>query len=126
MRRRVLGDSHVDRAEAEAAADPFSRDFEAFANRATWGETWSRPGLDLRTRSLLTLTALTVGGHLDELAAHARAALRLGVSPEEIKETLQHAALYAGLPAARAAFAAVRPEVTAHVTAEDGAPERRP
>ncbi|GAA0389846.1 hypothetical protein GCM10010357_08170 [Streptomyces luteireticuli] len=126
LRRRVLGDSHVDRAEAEAAADPFSRDFEEFANRATWGDTWSRPGLDLRTRSLLTLTALTVGGHLDELAAHARAALRLGVSPEEIKETLQHAALYAGLPAARAAFAAVRPEVTAHVTAEDGAPERRP
>lgn len=126
LRRRVLGDSHVDRAEAEAAADPFSRDFEEFANRATWGDTWSRPGLDLRTRSLLTLTALTVGGHLDELAAHARAALRLGVSPEEIKETLRHAALYAGLPAARAAFAAVRPEVTAHVTAEDGAPERRP
>ncbi|WP_171168644.1 carboxymuconolactone decarboxylase family protein [Streptomyces sp. I05A-00742] len=110
VRRRVLGEAHGE----TAGADPFTREFEDFATRVTWDEAWSRPGLDPRTRALLTLTALTVGGHLRELPAHARAALRLGVTPGEIQETLRQTALYAGLPAARAAFAAVRPVVTGH------------
>ncbi|MBZ4318617.1 carboxymuconolactone decarboxylase family protein, partial [Streptomyces huiliensis] len=105
VRRRALGEAHE---EAAAGADPFAREFEEFAARVAWDESWSRPGLDQRTRALLTLTALTVGGHLQELPGHARAALRLGVTPGEIQEALRHTALYAGLPAARAAFAAIR------------------
>ncbi|MGI5340827.1 carboxymuconolactone decarboxylase family protein [Streptomyces sp. CA-181903] len=109
VRRRALGEAHGEAHGQAAGVDPFTREFEDFAARVTWDESWSRPGLDPRTRALLTLTALTTGGHLQELPGHARAALRLGVTPGEIQEALRHTALYAGLPAARAAFAAIRP-----------------
>ncbi|MBO0656495.1 carboxymuconolactone decarboxylase family protein [Streptomyces triculaminicus] len=104
IRTEVLGD------DAEPAAP--ATGFEAFATRVEWGETWARPGLDRRTRCLVTLAVLTAGGHLDELARHARAALRNGVTPEEIEEALVQTAPYCGLPAARAALAVARRAVT--------------
>ncbi|MGW5664457.1 bifunctional 3-oxoadipate enol-lactonase/4-carboxymuconolactone decarboxylase PcaDC [Streptomyces sp. NPDC003758] len=102
IRREVLGDAHVDR--ALASADDFSGDFQEFLTRYAWGEIWNRPGLDRRTRSCVTLTALVAGGHLDELAAHTRAALRNGLTPAEIGEVLLQAAVYCGVPAANSAF----------------------
>ncbi|MFJ4682398.1 4-carboxymuconolactone decarboxylase [Streptomyces sp. NPDC091377] len=102
VRREVLGDAHVDRALAQA--DEFSGDFQEFITRYAWGEVWGRPGLDRRTRSCITLTALVAGGHLDELAFHTRAALRNGLTPAEIKEVLLQAAVYCGVPAANSAF----------------------
>ncbi|MFE4667857.1 4-carboxymuconolactone decarboxylase [Streptomyces sp. NPDC056716] len=102
VRREVLGDAHVDRALARA--DEFSGDFQEFITRYAWGEVWDRPGLDRRTRSCITLTALVAGGHLDELAFHTRAALRNGLTPAEIKEVLLQAAVYCGVPAANSAF----------------------
>ena len=102
VRREVLGDAHVDRALAQA--DEFSGDFQEFVTRYAWGEIWDRPGLDRRSRSCVTLTALVAGGHLDELAFHTRAALRNGLTPSEIKEVLLQAAVYCGVPAANSAF----------------------
>jgi 3-oxoadipate enol-lactonase/4-carboxymuconolactone decarboxylase len=102
VRREVLGDAHVDRALAQA--DEFSGDFQDFVTRYAWGEVWDRPGLDRRSRSCVTLTALVAGGHLDELAFHTRAALRNGLTPVEIKEVLLQAAVYCGVPAANSAF----------------------
>ncbi|MET9382725.1 4-carboxymuconolactone decarboxylase [Streptomyces sp. NPDC002928] len=102
VRREVLGDAHVDRALAQA--DDFSGDFQEFITRYVWGEVWDRPGLDRRTRSCVTLTALVAGGHLEELAFHTRAALRNGLTPDEIKEVLLQAAVYCGVPAANSAF----------------------
>jgi 3-oxoadipate enol-lactonase/4-carboxymuconolactone decarboxylase len=102
VRREVLGDAHVDRALAQA--DEFSGDFQEFITRYAWGEIWDRPGLDRRSRSCITLTALVAGGHLDELAFHTRAALRNGLTPNEIKEVLLQAAVYCGVPAANSAF----------------------
>ncbi|MGC9381277.1 4-carboxymuconolactone decarboxylase [Streptomyces sp. MH13] len=102
VRREVLGDAHVDQALAQA--DEFSGDFQEFLTRYAWGEVWDRPGLDRRTRSCVTLTALVAGGHLDELAPHLRAALRNGLTPGEIKEVLLQAAVYCGVPAANGAF----------------------
>ncbi|MFB4296782.1 4-carboxymuconolactone decarboxylase [Actinomadura sp. NTSP31] len=102
-RREVLGDAHVDRAEARK--DAFTEDFQDLITRYAWGEIWSRPGLDRRTRSCITLTAMVAGGHLDELAMHVRAALRNGLTPEEIKEVLLQTAIYCGVPAANSAFA---------------------
>jgi 3-oxoadipate enol-lactonase / 4-carboxymuconolactone decarboxylase len=101
-RREVLGDAHVDRALAQA--DDFGAHFQEFVTRYAWGEVWDRPGLDRRTRSCVTLTALVAGGHLEELAVHTRAALRNGLTPDEIREVLLQAAVYCGLPAANAAF----------------------
>ncbi|WP_030609457.1 4-carboxymuconolactone decarboxylase [Streptomyces fulvoviolaceus] len=102
VRREVLGDAHVDRALAQA--DEFSGDFQEFITRYAWGEIWDRPGLDRRSRSCVTLTALVAGGHLEELAFHVRAALRNGLTPGEIKEVLLQAAVYCGVPAANSAF----------------------
>ncbi|GAA0266076.1 hypothetical protein GCM10009527_072950 [Actinomadura nitritigenes] len=102
-RREVLGDAHVDRAEARK--DAFTEDFQDLITRYAWGEIWTRPGLDRRTRSCITLTAMVAGGHLDELAMHVRAALRNGLTPEEIKEVLLQTAIYCGVPAANSAFA---------------------
>jgi 3-oxoadipate enol-lactonase/4-carboxymuconolactone decarboxylase len=102
IRREVLGDAHVDRTLAEAG--DFSGDFQEFVTRYAWGEIWDRPGLDRRTRSCVTLTALVAGGHLDELAAHTRAALRNGLTPDEIREVLLQTAVYCGVPAASGAF----------------------
>ncbi|SHH78006.1 bifunctional 3-oxoadipate enol-lactonase/4-carboxymuconolactone decarboxylase PcaDC [Streptomyces sp. 3214.6] len=102
VRREVLGDAHVDRALSQA--DEFSGDFQEFLTRYAWGEIWDRPGLDRRSRSCVTLTALVAGGHLEELAFHTRAALRNGLTPDEIKEVLLQAAVYCGVPAANSAF----------------------
>ncbi len=102
-RREVLGDAHVDRAEARK--DGFTADFQDLITRYAWGDVWDRPGLDRRTRSCVTLTALVAGGHLDELAMHVRAALRNGLTPDEIGEVLLQTAIYCGVPAANSAFA---------------------
>ncbi|MEU8354596.1 4-carboxymuconolactone decarboxylase [Nonomuraea sp. NPDC048882] len=103
VRREVLGDAHVDRAVARTT--DFTRDFQDFITRYAWGEIWTRPGLDRRTRSCVTLTALVARGHLDELAMHVRAAVRNGLTPDEIGEVLLQSAVYCGVPAANAAFA---------------------
>ena len=102
-RREVLGDEHVDRAQARATG--FTQPFQDFIQRYAWGEVWNRPGLDRRTRSMITLAALTSLRAENEIELHVRAALRNGVTPEEISEVLLHTAVYAGLPAANAAFA---------------------
>jgi 3-oxoadipate enol-lactonase/4-carboxymuconolactone decarboxylase len=103
VRRAVLGDAHVDR--ATAGADGFTRDFQELITRYAWGEVWTRPGLDRRTRSVVTLTALVAGGHHGELAMHIRGALRNGLRAEEISEVLLQTAIYCGVPAANSAFA---------------------
>ncbi|MFG2682398.1 4-carboxymuconolactone decarboxylase [Streptomyces sp. NPDC048392] len=102
VRREVLGDAYVDRALAQA--DEFSAEFQELMTRYAWGEVWNRPGLDRRTRSCVTLTALVAGGHPGELAPHLRAALRNGLTPDEIKEVLLQTAVYCGVPAANRAF----------------------
>ena len=103
IRREVLGDEHVDAAIERTT--PFTAEFQDLITRYAWGEIWSRPGLDRRTRSAITLTALTALGHHHELAMHVRAALRNGLTPDEIKEVLLQAAIYCGVPAANRAFA---------------------
>ena len=103
VRREVLGDEHVDRAQARTT--PFTAPFQDFLTRYAWGEVWSRPGLDRRMRSAITLAALTATRSEGELELHVRAALRNGLTPEEIAEVLLHTAVYAGVPAANAAFA---------------------
>jgi 4-carboxymuconolactone decarboxylase len=113
IRREVLGDAHVDRAVEQTT--PFTADFQDLITRYAWGEIWARPGLDRRTRSCITLTALIALNHHDELAMHLRAALRNGLTPEEIKEVLLHAAIYCGVPAANRAFA-----IAADVLADEG------
>jgi 4-carboxymuconolactone decarboxylase len=114
VRREVLGDAHVDR--AVAATTPFTAPFQELITRYAWGEVWSRPGLDRRTRSLVTLGMLVALRCEDELAMHVRAALHSGLRPEEIQEVLLHAAVYAGVPAANAAFA-----IAQRVLGEEGA-----
>ncbi|WP_347813614.1 4-carboxymuconolactone decarboxylase [Actinomadura sp. 6K520] len=109
-RREVLGDAHVDRAEARK--DGFTEDFQDMITRYAWGEIWSRPGLDRRTRSCITLTAMVAGGHLEELAMHVRAALRNGLTHDEIKEVLLQTAIYCGVPAANSAFAVAQRVLT--------------
>jgi 4-carboxymuconolactone decarboxylase len=103
VRREVLGDAHVDRATANAT--DFSRPFQEFITRSAWGEAWTRPGLDRRTRSVITLSVLTALRAENEIPMHVRAALRNGLTPEEIREVLIHTAVYAGVPAANSAFA---------------------
>jgi 3-oxoadipate enol-lactonase / 4-carboxymuconolactone decarboxylase len=102
VRREVLGDAHVDRATANAT--DFTRDFQEFITSYAWGSIWTRPGLDRRSRSLITLTALVARGHHEELAMHLRAARRNGLSVEEIKEVLLQTAIYCGVPDANTAF----------------------
>jgi 4-carboxymuconolactone decarboxylase len=103
IRREVLGDEHVDRAIERTTAH--TADFQDFITRYAWGEIWARPGLDRRTRSCVTLTALVALGRFDELELHIRAAQRNGLTPEEIKEVLLQCAVYCGVPAANSAFA---------------------
>jgi 4-carboxymuconolactone decarboxylase len=112
-RREVLGDEHVD-AAIERTSD-FTADFQDFITRYAWGEVWDRPGIDRRTRSAITLTALIAVGRFDELEMHVRAALRNGLSEDEIKEVLLQSAIYCGVPAANSAFA-----VAQKVLEEDG------
>jgi 4-carboxymuconolactone decarboxylase len=103
VRREVLGDAHVD--EAVARTTGFTADFQDLITRYAWGEIWARPGLDRRTRSAITLTALIAVGRMDELPMHVRAARRNGLSADEIKEVLLQTAVYCGVPAANTAFA---------------------
>jgi 4-carboxymuconolactone decarboxylase len=103
IRRQVLGDEHVGAAVERTSA--FTADFQDLITRYAWGEIWERPGLDRRTRSAITLTALVARGHFDELALRVRAALRNGLTRDEIKEVLLQSAIYCGVPAANSAFA---------------------
>ncbi|MGH3487614.1 MAG: 4-carboxymuconolactone decarboxylase, partial [Actinopolymorphaceae bacterium] len=103
VRREVLGDDHVDRAVART--DAVTADFQELITRYAWGEIWSRPGLDRRTRSAITLAILATLHHDDELAMHVRAARRNGLDSAEISEILLQVAIYAGVPAANRAFA---------------------
>jgi 3-oxoadipate enol-lactonase/4-carboxymuconolactone decarboxylase len=103
VRREVLGDEHVDRATANAT--PVTEEFQEFITRYAWGGVWTREGLDRRSRSIVTITALVAGRHFDELEFHLRAALRNGLTQEEIVEVLLQTAIYCGVPAANSAFA---------------------
>jgi len=103
VRREVLGDAHVDAAIEKTTE--FTADFQDLITRYAWGEIWARPGLDRKTRSAITLTALVALNHHEELAMHVRAALRNGLTPDEIKEVLLQTAIYCGVPAANRAFA---------------------
>ena len=103
VRRAVLGDAHVDRSLKRTT--PFTADFQDFITRYAWGDVWTRPGLDRQARSMITLAALTALGREGELELHVRAAVRNGLTSEEIAEVLLHTAVYAGVPAANAAFA---------------------
>ena len=102
VRRQVLGDAHVDR--ATSATTDFTRDFQQLITEYAWGSIWTRPGLDRRSRSMITLTALVARGHHEELAMHIRAARRNGLSVNEIKEVLLQTAIYCGVPDANTAF----------------------
>jgi 4-carboxymuconolactone decarboxylase len=113
VRREVLGDEHVDR--ASAAATPFTAPFQEFITTMAWGEVWTRPGLDRRTRSAITLALLVALRQEEELALHVRAARRNGLTVDEIGEVLLHSAVYAGVPAANRAFA-----VAQRVLADEG------
>jgi 4-carboxymuconolactone decarboxylase len=116
VRREVLGDEHVDRTMGRTTE--FTADFQDFITRYAWGEIWSRPGLDRKTRSCITLTALVALGRLDELELHVRAAVRNGLTPEEIEEVFLQSAVYCGAPAANSAFA-----VAGRVLSETGEEE---
>jgi 4-carboxymuconolactone decarboxylase len=113
VRREVLGDEHVDKSIERTTA--YTKDFQDFITRYAWGEVWSRPGLDRRSRSCIAMTALVAIGRFDELAMHIRAARRNGLSPEEIGEVLLQCAVYCGVAAANSAF-----HVFQRVLDEDG------
>lgn len=106
VRREVLGDQHVD--AASSATTAVTEDFQRLITRFAWGSVWTRPGLDRRSRSIVTLTALVAGHHWDELEFHLRAALRNGLTAAEIVEVLLQTAVYCGVPAANSAFAVAR------------------
>jgi 4-carboxymuconolactone decarboxylase len=106
VRRAVLGDEHVDRALARQTA--LDADFHRFITEVAWGSLWTRPGLDRRTRSLITIAILAALGRPEELSLHLRATRNTGATPEEIAEALMHVAVYAGIPAANSAFRLAR------------------
>jgi 4-carboxymuconolactone decarboxylase len=120
VRREVLGDAHVDRAIARTT--DFTRNFQEHITRLAWGSVWTRPGLDRRTRSAITLTALTALGREGELELHVRGALRNGLTPDEISEILIHTSVYAGVPAANAAFAIAQRVIAAEAEADQASP----
>ena len=105
-RRAVLGDAHVDRAEANKTA--FDADFQAFITEGAWGSVWLRPGLSRRERSMITIALLAALGHDEEVAMHVRATANTGASMEDVKEALLHVAVYAGVPAANRAYKVAR------------------
>lgn len=117
VRRAVLGDRHVD--EASARATDLDDDFQTFITEGAWGSLWSRPGLTLRERSMLTLALLAALGHDEELAMHVRATANTGASMEDIKETLLHVAVYAGVPAANRAFKVAKQELAKRAEAAE-------
>jgi 4-carboxymuconolactone decarboxylase len=102
VRRRVLGDVHVKRSLENATT--FDQDFQDLVTRHAWGDIWTRPGLDHRTRSLITIAMLAAGGRHEELNLHIRATRNTGATPDEVKEVLLQVAVYAGVPAANSAF----------------------
>ncbi|SLI24754.1 proline iminopeptidase Pip [Mycobacteroides abscessus subsp. bolletii] len=102
LRRQVLGDAYIDRASARTTE--FTADFQRLITEYAWGSIWTRPGLDRRSRSIITLTALVARGHHEELAMHLRAARTNGLTDEEIKEVLLQTAIYCGVPDANTAF----------------------
>lgn len=103
IRREVHGDAWVD--QAEACQTTFDADFQRFITEVAWGTLWARPNLDRRTRSLLTIAILAALGRTEELELHIRSSQNIGVTTDEVAETLLHVAVYAGIPAANAAFA---------------------
>jgi 4-carboxymuconolactone decarboxylase len=117
VRREVLGDAHVDRAEANK--NSFDEDFQHFITEMAWGSVWSRPGLDRRTRHLLTIAILAALGKEHELAMHIRATQNTGVTMDEVKEALMQVAIYAGVPAANTAIAIAK-KVYAELSEEEG------
>jgi 4-carboxymuconolactone decarboxylase len=102
VRRAVLGDAHVDR--SQASRTPLTADFQDYITRCAWGEVWTRPGLDRRTRSCITVAMLIALNRTEELAMHLRGALNNGVTVDELREVLLQAAVYCGVPAANTAF----------------------
>ncbi len=116
MRRRVLGDAHVDRSLGNAT--DFDRDFQGFIIETAWGAVWSRPGLDIKTRHMITVAVLAALGREEELALHIGATPNTGISPDELREVLLQVAAYAGIPAANTAFRLAKARY-----AEDGGPE---
>lgn len=112
VRREVLSDAHVDR--ATAAATELTADWQDFITRVAWGDVWSRPGLDRRSRSVAVLSSLIAHGHHEELAMHLRAAIRNGLTIDEIREVILQSAIYSGVPAANTAF-----RIASEVFAED-------
>ncbi|WP_417564650.1 4-carboxymuconolactone decarboxylase [Microbacterium sp.] len=102
VRRAVLSDEHVDRANAKIT--DVTADFQDFITRVAWGDVWSRPGLDRRSRSIAVITSLIAHGHHEELAMHLRAGLRNGLTVDEITEVILQSAIYSGVPAANTAF----------------------
>jgi 4-carboxymuconolactone decarboxylase len=103
IRRAVLGEEHVDR--AQASATEFTRDFQELITRYCWGEVWNRPGLDRKTRSMLVIAITAALGRTEELKLHVRGSRNTGVTREEVREVLMQVAIYAGVPAANTAFA---------------------
>jgi 4-carboxymuconolactone decarboxylase len=106
VRRSVLGDAHVDR--ADAAKTSFDEDFQRFITEGAWGSVWSRPGLSKRERSLVTIALLAALGHEEEVAMHVRATTNTGATADDVKEVLLHVAVYAGVPAANKAIKIVK------------------
>jgi 3-oxoadipate enol-lactonase/4-carboxymuconolactone decarboxylase len=106
VRKQVLGEAHVARATANAT--DFDRDFQEFITRTAWGGVWARPGLDRRTRSLLTIALMAALGHEEELKMHLRASRNTGATPADITEVLMQVAVYGGVPAANSAFRAAK------------------
>lgn len=102
VRREVLGDEHVDRAVANTV--PATADFQDYITRVAWGDIWSRPGLDRRARSISVLTALMTAGYWEEVPMHFRAAIRNGLTREEIREVILQVGLYRGVPVANHGF----------------------
>lgn len=115
VRREVLGDEHVDRAQARQT--PFDAPFQQFITEMAWGSLWARPDLDRRSRSMITIAILAALGRSEELALHLRASRNTGLTSAEIAETLLHVAVYAGVPAANTAFAIAR-----EIVAQDSGP----
>jgi len=108
-RRGVLGDAHVDKAEARKTA--FDADFQALIAESAWGSVWSRPGITHRERSMITLALLAALGHHEEFVLHLRATANTGASEDDIREVLLHVAIYAGVPAANTAFRIAKQEL---------------
>jgi 4-carboxymuconolactone decarboxylase len=124
VRRAVLGDEHVDR--AVATTTPFTAPFQDFITRYAWGEIWSRPGLSRPERSIVTLAVLAALQHENELAMHVKAAIRNGLSTEQIQEVLLQVAVYAGVPAANRAFAVAQRALTEAAPAAPAPPAPAP